>query len=157
MTRKEKIIAVTIAVFGISGIGYLVWTLVSMPDFFRDLYVQWDTAEMIIRHHREHKQLPNGWDDLRATYGDGSGFRGPRNFEALSQKTIVDFARLAEFERLAQSTSAVTSLPEIVRPRSGVQSHWSGAEPNKLIYNYFRDLIERSEESTEAAKPSQND
>ncbi|MEK7415770.1 MAG: hypothetical protein AAB263_20885 [Planctomycetota bacterium] len=103
----------------------------------RDCYGQWDTAELIVRFHRQHYRLPASWEDIREAYGDDSELRGGLSVAQLQQIIVVEFARLGELEALAKRTLAATSLPEIIQPSSGRQSHWAGAEPNTLVYEYF--------------------
>jgi len=127
----------------VAGLGYLVWCFASVPRALHDCYGQWDAAELIIRFHRQHNRLPASWEQIGEVYGDGSGLHGGMTFMQLKETIVMEFARLGELQELARQTSAVSALPEIVYPRSGRQSHWAGAEPNHLVYDYLRTQRER--------------
>lgn len=139
VSHRKRIVGSLMAVLA-TGLVYLVWLVASAPEVARDCYAQWDTAELIIRFHRQHHRAPASWEDVQEAYGDGSGLRGGMNTTQLEQRLAVEFARIGELETLARSSSAAPSLPEIVQARSGRQIRWSGAEPNRLIYDYFREL-----------------
>jgi hypothetical protein len=119
----------------------VMWFVTTMPARFRDHYVQWDTAELIIRFHRQHQRSPSSWEDIRDVYGDGSGLRGGVSVAELQQVMNVEWTRLGELEALANRTSAPQLVPEIAQAKSGRQSHWRGTEPNKMIYEYFRERL----------------
>jgi hypothetical protein len=105
----------------------------------RDCYGQWVTAELVINYHKDHRRLPTEWQQLETVYGDGHGLHhGGMSFPQVRERMVVEFGRLAELETLARSTSNVATLPEIIYTKSGRQAHWSGAEPNQMIYEYLR-------------------
>jgi hypothetical protein len=141
-TKRKWIVWSIITVLGV-GLVYVVWCVASAPGVFRDCYAQWDTAELIIRFHRQYHKPPASWEDIQGVYGDGSGLRGGLSVTQLQQRITIEFERLGDLEALARSTSSVSSLPEVVQTRSGLQSHWAGAEPNKLIYDYFRESVKK--------------
>ena len=121
-------------------IAALGWTLQRLPDA-NELYGQWAAAEMVISFHKQHHQLPATWEDLRPFYTDeGARHRNKMNFEELRSTIDIDFARLAKLEQLADTESPPKALPEVIQPSSRNQAHWSGAEPNQLVLDYFVSL-----------------
>lgn len=121
-------------------IAALGWTLQRLPDA-NELYGQWAAAEMVISFHKQHHQLPARWEDLRPFYTDeGTPHRNKMNFEELRSTIDIDFAHLAKLEQLADTESPPKALPEVIQPTSRNQAHWSGAEPNQLVLDYFVSL-----------------
>jgi len=110
----------------------------------RDCYGQWVTAELVINYHKDHRRLPTTWQELEVVYGDGQGLHhGGMSFPQVRESMVVDFGRLAELQALARGTSSVATLPEIIYTKSGRQSHWSGAEPNQMVYDYLRESFQK--------------
>ena len=118
-------------------IAALGWTLQRLPDA-NDIYGQWAAAELVISFHKQHHQLPARWEDLRPFYTDeGAPHRTKQNLEELRTTIDIDFARLAKLEQLANTESPPKALPEVIQPTSRNQAHWSGAEPNELVFDYL--------------------
>ena len=121
----------------IAILSFIFWSLFAAFNVSRDAYAQWATAELIATFHSQYHRWPDGWQDLREIYGEGEGFHtGPNSFEDIVRRTIVEFPRLNEMEHpdLVRQNSGTSR--EVIRPRSGRQSCYSGAEPNDLLIRY---------------------
>ncbi len=149
MTKKRKWIISAVAAVIVAALATGVGIVLSVPALLRDLYGQWDTAELVIRFHRQEHRLPLSWNDLQQVYsgsgsqqesdGKSNGLRGGMSLPQLEETIVIDFTRLPELQQIAQSGLPSANLPKVVHTRSGRRSHWNNAEPNQLIYDYFRE------------------
>jgi hypothetical protein len=141
MTTKRRMVILSVVTAVVGGIAVLAWSINRIPAIVRDCYGQWATAELVINYHQKFGQFPTGWQQLEAIYGDGQGLHhGGMSFPEVRERMVVEFGRLPELEALALSTSSVAKWPEIIHTKSGQQSHYSGAEPNQMVYKYLRNL-----------------
>jgi hypothetical protein len=122
----------------LAGAGFAAWFIHSIPGMLDDLYGQWAAAELVIGFHEKHGRLPANWQDLQPIYGDGGGLhRGKLDFAGIQKCMVIEFARLGELQTMAQSATNTASVPRIIYLKNGVRSHWEGAEPNQMVYEYF--------------------
>jgi hypothetical protein len=135
VTKKRKWILCSVIGALLALVG---WAVASIRGDLRDSYGQWVTAELIIRFQQQRGRLPAGWQELEPVYGDGRGLHhGGLNFTQVQQRVAVEFSRLPELQSLALTTTNAGSIPTIIRTKSGRSPYWQGAEPNRLIYEYF--------------------
>lgn len=119
-------------------VGCLGWGVASLRDILRDCYGKWVTAELVIYFQQQHGRLPADWQELEPIYGDGLGLHhGGLGFMQVQQRMVVEFSRLPELQSLALATTNASSVPTVVHAKSGERAHWQGAEPNRMIYEYF--------------------
>jgi hypothetical protein len=135
MTSRAKIV---VAVIAIAVMVVLALAVFWIPREFRhvvdDSYAKWGTAEMIIAFYEDHKRLPANWDDLRPAFVTGSAFpRGGLSFPKIQNLVVVNFDRLGELQRASNEKV----LPPVIQARDGRTAHWSGAEPNEMVFEYF--------------------
>lgn len=113
---------------------------VAVKGTLKDSYGQWVTAELVIFHHKHHGNLPADWNALEHSYGDGEGLHhGGMSFAKIKERMVVEFSKLTELQVLAQGSSSNLTIPKFIYPKSRRQSHWSGAEPNEMVYRYFKE------------------
>jgi len=118
--------------------GFVAWGIASIPGILKDCYGQWVSAELVIGFQEQHGRLPTSWQELEPIYGDGRGLHhGGLSFAQVQQRMVIEFPRLAELQTLAQTTTNAVSIPRVIYPKTGRRSHWQGAEPNQMIYEYF--------------------
>ena len=129
---KRSLIAVSILVLGTGAL--IFFTVRHTQDLLPDLYAQWAAAELVVAHRKDKNQMPADWRDLKP-YDSQVRHRGGLSFEDIERRIEIAFPRLPELE-LAYATPA--EIPEIIGARSGVQSHWEGAEPNQLVNRELR-------------------
>ena len=99
-----------------------------------DLYAQWATAELIIAYRRDHNRMPINWEDLRTYFPASAPHHNTLSFVELQNRINVEFDALPVLERSFKSGE---QIPEVIRTRSGTDSHWQGAEPNELVNAAF--------------------
>ena len=99
-----------------------------------DLYAQWATAELIVAYRKEHKRMPINWEDLKKYFPASAPHHNNLSFTELQNRIIVEFDALPVLER---SFKAGEQIPEVIRTRSGTDSHLQGAEPNELVNAAF--------------------
>lgn len=126
----------TASLIAIVGGGiYLTWWL---PRFLNDLYGQWATAEMVIHFHETEGHLPTTWDELLPFYDEATHAANVTK-DKLGSVIGVDFGMLKIIEQRAKLGGSRENLPEAIYTRSGRQSCWGGAEPNELLFDYFKE------------------
>ncbi len=121
--------------------GLYAWMVPSVHRTIVDCSGQWSTAEAIMVYHQQNHRLPSQWDDLYVPYYESEVTHRARgvSFNRLKELIDIDFTLLPEMERLAKASSArPEKLPECIRTLDGRRRHWDGAEPNALLYEYFR-------------------
>jgi len=134
------------------GIGWLIQSNLAAA---RDCYLQEQVAEMIIEHmERNQGAWPKDWDDLAEAYEICQA--GPR----ASWSTLAEIRQLCDVDFSADPVELVrTGVTEgtppfqVVRLVSGKSRHWSGGEPNQLIYRYLKAAAERPDDYEYSAKP----
>ena len=123
-----------------AGLGRLVWIIAGVPQVYRDCYGQWVSAELVIKFHERDNRFPTNWQELESIYGDGTGLHhGGMSFAQVKERMIIEFGRLPELESLVSNTSSNVTVPEIIYAKSRLRSHWSGAEPNRMVHEYLSD------------------
>jgi len=137
MTRRKTIITVLAVILGVLGFfGYVLWHSVHVTIF--NAYAVWNTADHINDYMDAHQGAwPRNWSDLRKTY-EGSGRFSPEHWANLEDRVQVDW----NFEpRLLASAPEPTDQNRSLRVvwlKNDSHVHWSGAEPNRLIWNHWR-------------------
>jgi len=134
---RKRILWAVLAIFLLAAI-YFAWGIASIPGLLKDCYGQWVAAELVIRFEEQTGRLPASWLELEPIYGDGQGLHhGGLSFVQVRERMVIEFPRLAELQALARTPTNAVNVPRVVYPKSGLRSHWQGAEPNKMIYDYF--------------------
>ncbi len=111
-------------------LGYSIYRHVTHT--IPDCYAQWATAEMVLGYREARNEMPKTWGDLEPYYTVSSPHHGGLSFEDIRSRIKIDFTALP---KLALRYEAQADIPEVIQTVSGIQSHWDGAEPNKLV-NY---------------------
>lgn len=126
------------------GVPLLIWNALRNVE---DCYAQWGAAEVVISFHDKHGRFPGDWSELELSFERGGAPHAiGLSFEQLREKAQIDFDRL---HLLEETFEREDDIPEVITATSGRQVHYSGAEPNELVFQYFR----RSRESSERITP----
>ncbi len=139
-SRLKKTLAIGVAGTVVILVGFFIWASDRMSKAAVDCQAQENAARTIMVYHEQHHQLPQRWEDLREAYDapEVSDHMRGKGFEELQNIVAIDFSLLPEMERLGVSGTAPEKLPAVIRPLSGRIHYWSGAEPNRLLYEHFR-------------------
>jgi hypothetical protein len=135
MKRRAKIIAVLIIIAVIGGVSFFGYRIhqvltVTVPD----AYAVWNTASLINDYMDAHNGAwPTRWEDLRQTY-ESSNQPDPVHMADLQARVEVDWH--ADPRKLAAAAEPTTDVPpfRVIWLRDGSKAHWSGAEPNWLVW-----------------------
>ena len=102
-----------------------------------DSYATWDGANLIIDHLRDHNgEWPKDWNDINLALQKRGQTRGGQSIDELKRRLTIDFN--AEPAKLVTEIAQGDQPPfNVIRLRNGKQTHWAGAEPNGLIYDYL--------------------
>lgn len=118
-------------------IGYMIWryACVTVPN----AYALWNTADLVIAYMQQHDNTwPHSWDDLR-TVNNQTLRINPEGFADLQERIEVDW--YADPARLAAAPDWPDPLKPsftVIRARNGSRAHWSGTEPNRMIWSYLQ-------------------
>jgi hypothetical protein len=106
-----------------------------------DAYALQSTTQLIIEHLNRHQGAwPRSWDDLRSTLEVsriGILSTNPAiEIEMLRRRVAIDWS--VDTTRL-QSAQATKDQPpfRVIWLQSGDSTHFSGMEPNQMIYDYL--------------------
>lgn len=125
--RIAKLIGILIA----AGVALFVYAMYRhLTQTIPDCYAQWATAELVIGFHADKNELPKGWSDLAPYYPASCRHHGNLSFDDLKAKITIDFPGL---NKLAKRYLIDSEIPEVIQTVSGIQAHWSGTEPNRLV------------------------
>ena len=138
MKKKWKIvISSALALLCLAAVLFVfrVWRSLEAVD---DSYAQWDAALALIHHMKTHDgSWPKGWAELEESYNSTPVLRGPgRGWDNLKSRVDVDFTAIPS--QLSSASPNGDKPPfKVVWLRNGKNRHWSGAEPNTLIFEYL--------------------
>ena len=137
MKRKWKIMIYSILTFLILGILLFVYAVKSILGAVDDSYAQWDAAIVILNHMRKNNNSwPQNWDDLEQSYKKTKGLRLYKGWKNMKERVEIDFS--ANPVELKNTVPKGEKQPfKVVWLLNGGRSHWSGAEPNTLIFEYL--------------------
>ena len=130
-TWQRIVLGIGVAIIVAGAIlGYSIYRHVTQT--IPDCYAQWAAAELVIGFYSDKKEMPKQWTDLAPYYATSSPHHGGLLFDEIKAKITIDFPQLA---KLAMRFPDKSEIPEVIQTVSGIQSHWDGAEPNRLV-NY---------------------
>src|SRR5262245_60586831 len=134
-------ILVTLLTSAAAALGIAaVWVYLRVDQAVRDCYAQWWVADMVTLHLQWEGTWPKGWDDLAEPYDVlTGGTASPRDFDDLRGRVDVDFT--ADPKDLARAEPRGEEPPfRVITLRSGRRHHWSGREPNRMVWEYLRGM-----------------
>ncbi|MEM1213393.1 MAG: hypothetical protein AAGI68_13985 [Planctomycetota bacterium] len=147
MTARRVLTIAAIVVFaGLSWLGYNLYhfAYTTVPN----AYAMWAAGDVLAEYLRQYDdQWPESWEDLRPVYQNVRPSSDPSaGFEDLKSRVAV---------RWDVDVEAIRQLPEpprdLVVLQDGGSEHWSGAEPNEMIYRYLQSPPSETQPSTAAA------
>jgi hypothetical protein len=119
-------------------IAVVVYLRVS--ETLRNCYALWWVADMVILHIQWEGKWPKGWDDLAEPYDVyTSGMGSVEGFDDLRARVDVDFS--ADPKLLARAEPPGEGPPfRVITLRNGRRHHWSGREPNRMVWEFLRGM-----------------
>jgi len=142
--RKLLIVLMSLVVFG--GV-FAIWMGFRVREVIHDSYAVWWVADMVVEHLKATEdQWPKDWDELRDDYRTVVKRSGDAwSFEELSSRVCVDWtASVAELRKSALEGDKPNF--RVIWLRDERTSHWAGAEPNQIIYDYLMKRSRRSDQ-----------
>jgi hypothetical protein len=152
MTRRKRNIIVVVVTALLALAGFVVWLGYQVSQVPRDAYAMWWTADLVIEHmEKNHGTWPRSWDELRSTSEQAykgtvstnrdriviAEFRPRDTINELQQRVEVDWN--ADPKELSKADFKEKSLPfRVIWLRSGKSRHYSGKEPNQMIFEYLK-------------------
>lgn len=102
-----------------------------------DAYAVWNVAGLVNDYMDAHDGAwPRGWDDLRRTY-EASNPPNPEHLADLQARVAVDWGADPRLLKAARPTGDKPPF-KVIWLRDGSSAHWSGAEPNTLVWEHLR-------------------
>jgi hypothetical protein len=152
-SRAKIVVAVLIvAAIGVSTAAVLFFR--HMGQVVDDCYMQEHVAYMLIEHmERNGGAWPRSWDDLEEAREtrEGSG-SGQWSATAMQERCRIDFA--AKPADLVKVVARADEPPFLVVWLSdGARHHWSGGEPNRILYDYLKRTLGNPEGHRWKARP----
>jgi len=154
MSWKKRIVLLILAVLLIGGtwFGYALYRFLnySLPG----MYAIWHVADMITLHlDMNDGRWPANWENLREAYEVVAGRSGPNfTFDQLRELVDVDFTAVPA--ELAQASRIGDEPPfRVIRRHDGSGGHWSGREPNTMVWEYLREKAARPESYEPPSRP----
>jgi hypothetical protein len=132
---KKWLIGLALAV-GLLGVTIFCYFTYIVPILLKDAYAQWVAAELVIVYFEDNNILPENWENLKTSFPDGKGLHhGGQSFEEVRDRIIIDFPKLPV---LKNKFANKEEIPNVIKTKSNNEAHWSGAEPNFLVNEYFK-------------------
>jgi len=135
MKRWKIIVAVVVTI--LVGVGaYVAHRAV---DATRNAYAQEWVGGMVVEYLRQSDgRWPKSWEDLRPVYEQHVEQVGSRpwTFEDLRSRVVVRWEVDVDRLRMASSADDRPLFP-VIHLRDGANSHWSGTEPNEMVWRYI--------------------
>ena len=135
MKKKWKIIGWSTLALLVSAGAIAIYSVHASLEAVHDSYAQWDAALSIIHHMKTHDgEWPKNWSDVEAACASAPDLRGP-GWSNMKARVEIDFS--ADLNDLANNEEDTAPF-RAVWLTNGKKHHWSGAEPNALIYRYLK-------------------
>jgi hypothetical protein len=125
---KRSLLVVAIVALASLPIGFVI-AYRQVTQSISDMYAQWACAEMVIAHYDQYGRAPSNWEQMLPFYHPNSAHNGGLSVDQIRSRISIDFAMIDSLRMLYLDGS----IPEVIQTVSGIQSHWAGAEPNKLV------------------------
>ncbi len=132
---KFRHLLILIVVVLICGAGYFAYSVhryanTTVPN----AYAVWWVGGMVVNYLEQNEdQWPQSWDDLKPVYDQQILESGqPWSFEELKSRVIIRWD--VDVERVRQLPAPPDDL---IYLRDGGDEHWSGQEPNTMVYEYL--------------------
>ena len=135
-TLRTLFVVVTVFL-SVGGAAFYVYY--SVNSSVRNAYAAWWVADMVVDHMKAHDGTwPKGWDDLADSYETCVHRSGrPWTFEELRDRVDLDWG--ADPKDLIDAKTVDQSPPfRVIWLRDGSDTHWSGAEPNRIVLEYLQ-------------------
>lgn len=126
--------------FSVLVLAGVAFVALQTPPTVRHMYAQWTATELIKVAHFKTQHLPQTWDDLRPWNGK-TRFTYPAgiDWEQLRSRTEIDFAQIAEIQRLALADQPFPARPHVVKHHGTFKWRW--INPNEELYQYFKNGV----------------
>lgn len=135
MKRKYKILFF-LAIGTLAGLGYLAYRIMETVN---NAYAMWWAGDLVVAYLEANDGAwPRSWDDLRGVYEKFE--RRPFSFEELRGRVDIDWT-VDPKEILDEEKSGSVLKRDLVRTKSGEQTHWERADPDEIIRHY---LVQKS-------------
>jgi hypothetical protein len=138
MSRK-RLLLLAVALLMLVGIAAAVLFYRHIGIVVADCYIQERVAHMIVEHmERSGGNWPQSWDDLSEAYELCEGRSGLAwGLQEIRDRCTIDFKAVPT--DLANTDVHGDGPPfRVVYLTSGGDHYWSGAEPNRIIYDYLQ-------------------
>ncbi|WP_425397827.1 leucine-rich repeat domain-containing protein [Aeoliella sp.] len=160
MSRGKTILLFSLLAFVLAVPAGILWLYRSTIETVRDCYAQERLAEILIEHmERNQGAWPDSWDALAEAAEICEGRSGPTsaNFEEIRELCIIEFEAVPAELVKAKSESDAEPPIGVVRLASGKERYWSGAEPNRMIYNYLQEAAKRPPDYRHPERPVESE
>jgi hypothetical protein len=144
MKKKVKIVIWAFLILLIAVVGCVTFVVRGAFEAMNDSYAQWDAAIAINNYMQNHYGAwPKDWTDLQTSFDTDPLFRGS-GWKNMRERVEVDFA--ADPAVLVKTVPIDGDPPfKVVWLINGKIHHWSGKEPNILIWNHLKDREAKSQ------------